>query len=168
MKKLLILLFLIPLISCTEDWTGEKENIYLQDRNGIKYEVNSEVGFTGKYVKYYENEQKFVEENYKNGKKDGLKTGWMSNGQKWFETNYKNGKREGRSTDWFFRINQKRFEKKYKNDKRDGLWSSWYENGQKSYEGNYKNGKREGFWTSWNKEGNVTKTETYKDGKLVK
>ena len=144
MKKLLLLLFLIPLISCTEDWTGEKEVTFLQDRDGIKYEVNSEVGFTGKYVKYYENEQKFVEENYKNGKKDGLKTGWISNGQKWFETNYKNGKREGRSTDWFFKINQKRFE------------------------GNYKNGKREGFWTSWNKEGNVDISETFKDGKLVK
>ena len=53
MKQLLILLFLIPLISCTEDWTGEKEVNVLQFRNEIAYEVNSEVGFTGKYVEYY-------------------------------------------------------------------------------------------------------------------
>ena len=60
MKKLLLLLFLIPLISCAEDWTGEKEVTFLQDRNGIRYEVNSDVGFTGKYVEYFENGQKNI------------------------------------------------------------------------------------------------------------
>jgi len=87
MKKLFLLLFLIPLISCTEGWTGEKEVTYLVDRNGIKYEVNSEVGFTGKYVQYFDNGQKFSETNFKNGKENGLGTGWYENGQKKSETN---------------------------------------------------------------------------------
>ncbi|MEO1879936.1 MAG: hypothetical protein ABGX40_08180, partial [Methylococcales bacterium] len=64
---------------------------YLQDRNGIKYEVNSEVGYTGKYVKYFIG-QKTGEGNYKDGKQEGLRTFWDENGQKWRETNYKDGK----------------------------------------------------------------------------
>ena len=119
MKKLLLLLFLIPLISCTEDWTGEKEVTFLQDRDGIRYEVNSEVGFTGKYVEYFENGQKHIEEHLKLGKRNGLMT-------------------------------------------------KWYENGQKESEINSKNGEVvDGVVTIWNKEGDVTETETYKDGKLV-
>jgi antitoxin component YwqK of YwqJK toxin-antitoxin module len=35
-------------------------------------------------------------------------------------------------------------------------------------ETNYKNGELEGLWTFWDTEGNVTKTETFKDGELVK
>jgi antitoxin component YwqK of YwqJK toxin-antitoxin module len=34
-------------------------------------------------------------------------------------------------------------------------------------EENYKDGKKYGLWTYWDEEGNVTKTETYKDGELV-
>ena len=143
MKKLLILLFLIPLISCTEDWTGEKEVTVLQIRNEIAYEVNSEVSFTGKYVEYSDNGQKEYEGNFKNGKKNGLMTVWSENGQKLIETNYKNGKQ-------------------------DGLWTGWHENGQKQFETNYKNGKKNGLMTWWDKEGNIDETETYKDGKLVK
>jgi len=167
MKKLLLLLFLIPLISCTEDWTGEKEVSYLQDRNGIQYEVNSEVGFTGKYVLYENSGQKLYETNYKNGMKNGLETSWFKNGQKQYETNYKNGMKNGLTTGWN-RNGQKESEANFKNGKNDGLWTGWHENGQKEFEANWKNDKKDGLWTSWDKEGNVTKTETYKDGELVK
>ena len=143
MKKLLLLLFLIPLISCTEDWTGEKEVTYLQDRNGIKYEVNSEVGFTGKYVEYFENGQKHIEEHLRLGKRNGLMTEWHENGQKASEGNWKNGKLEG-------------------------LMTEWHDNGQKASEINSKNGEIvDGVVTIWDKDGDVIKTETYKDGKLV-
>ena len=77
------------------------------------------------------------------GKEDGLSTMWHENGQKKFEINFKNGKK-------------------------DGFLISWYENGQKKMEGNIKNEKKDGFWTYWDKEGNVTKTETYKDGEMRK
>ena len=50
-NTILILISLLCLIGVSE----EKEVSYLQDRNGIKYEVNTDVGFTGKYVEYYEN-----------------------------------------------------------------------------------------------------------------
>jgi len=47
-NTILILISLLFLTGC------EKEVTSLQDRGGIKYEVNSEVGFTGKYVEYYD------------------------------------------------------------------------------------------------------------------
>ena len=46
--------------------------------------------------------------------------------------------------------------------------TGWYDNGQKETGGNYKDGKEDGLWTYWDKDGNVTKTETYKDDELVK
>ena len=52
----------------------------------------------------------------KNGKKDGLWTGWGDNGQKKSEGTFKDGK-------W------------------DGLWTLWYDNGQKMYDGTFKNGE---------------------------
>ena len=192
MKKLLLLLFLIPLISCTEDGTGEKGVPLLQERNGIQYEVNSEVGFTGKYVEYFKNGQKLIEKDYKNGKLEGLVTEWHENGQKKSEIKTKNGKVvDGLQTSWY-ENGQKETEVNWKNDKLEGLQTSWYENGQKETEVNYKNGKAEGLsitwhdngqkeveinWkngevvdgvvTFWDKEGDVTETETYKDGILV-
>ena len=46
--------------------------------------------------------------------------------------------------------------------------TAWYENGQKRTEINYKNGEIvDGVVTIWDKDGDVIKTETYKDGKLV-
>ena len=39
----------------------------LQDRNGVKYEVNSQTGFTGSSVDYFENGQLQFKTNYKNG-----------------------------------------------------------------------------------------------------
>ena len=143
MKKLLLLLFLIPLISCTEDGTGEKGVPFLQERNGIQYEVNSEVGFTGKYVEYFKNGQKLIEKDYKNGKLEGLVTEWHENGQKKSKIKTKNGKVV------------------------DGLLIEWHENGQKRSEANWKNGDFDGVVTFWDKEGDVTETETYKEGILV-
>jgi len=136
------ILILISLLFVTGVSEG-KEVSYLQDRNGIKYEVNAETPFSGKYVTYYENGQREVEVNYKYGKKDGLDTLWFENGQKLVEENYRNGKEEG-------------------------LHTQWFGNGQKRMEWDFKNGKREGLWIYWDKEGNVTETETYKDGELVK
>jgi antitoxin component YwqK of YwqJK toxin-antitoxin module len=101
---------------------------YLQDRHGIKYEVNSEVGYTGKYVEWFKNGQKKLEKNYKNGKEEGPHTEWYENGQKMGEGNYVDGKE-------------------------DGLKTTWYKNGQKRSESNYKDGKKDGerdiFIDSW-------------------
>ena len=52
MKKiLLILLFNISLMSYGKDINFNQ----LQDRNGIYYEINEEIPYTGKVIDYYEN-----------------------------------------------------------------------------------------------------------------
>ena len=48
-----------------------------------------------------------------------------------------------------------------------GHFTEWYETGRRKMEVNFKDGEKEGLWTSWNDYGNITKTETYKNGELV-
>jgi antitoxin component YwqK of YwqJK toxin-antitoxin module len=107
------ILILISLLFVTGISEG-KEVTYLQDRNGIKYEVNTDTPYTGKYVTDHWNGQKVLEMNYKDGKLDGVQTWWYENGQKWYEGKYKNGKQ-------------------------DGIYTLWKKDGQKKVEGNYKN-----------------------------
>ena len=45
----------------------------------------------GPYVEYYDNGQKRLEIQYKNGEREGLSIGWHENGQKESEGHYKNG-----------------------------------------------------------------------------
>jgi antitoxin component YwqK of YwqJK toxin-antitoxin module len=125
------ILILISLLVFTGVIEG-KEVTYLQDRNGIKYEVNSEVGYTGKYVEWWSNGQKEYEGNFKDGIEGGFSTSWYENGQKRYEGNYKDGEL-------------------------DGLWTSWYENGQKRYEENWKDGKLDGH-TKWDEDGEIVFT----------
>ena len=70
----------------------------------------------GIHIEFHENGKKKSEENFKDGKLDGLYTWWYENGQKEAEGTYKDGKK-------------------------DGLWTGWYENGQKYSEATFKDGK---------------------------
>ena len=113
---------------------------------------------------WYENGQKEYEINYKDGKVDGLATGWYENGQKKYENNWKDGDRDGLSTSWY-ENGQKELEHNYKDGEKDGLSTSWYENGQKEYENNWKDGKRDELSTSWHENGQKKLEHNYKDGK---
>ena len=64
----------------------------LVERDGIYYEVNSELGFTGRAVTTYENGQKKYESTTKNGKMEGKHSQWYENGQKQVEATWKDGK----------------------------------------------------------------------------
>ena len=56
----------------------------------------------------------------------------------------------------------------WKNGKSIGVWTWWHENGQKMLEGNVsRNTERDGVWTWRDTDGNIEKTKTYKNGKLV-
>jgi antitoxin component YwqK of YwqJK toxin-antitoxin module len=69
----------------------------------------------------------------KDGKPDGLVTGWHENGQKAAEQAYKDGKK-------------------------DGLWAMWHENGQKGVERTFKDGE-EVSAKYWNSKGEEVETE---------
>ena len=51
-------------------------------------------------TEYHNNGQKKSEIHYKDGKEEGLWTGWFQNGQKTFEGNDKNGREDGLQTFW--------------------------------------------------------------------
>ena len=135
----------------------------LEDRNGVKYLPNKETPLTGRAESFYDNGQKKLEANYKDGKEVGLTTSWYENGQKAEEENYKDGKK-------------------------DGLYTIWRENGQKGIEGNWKDGKPlsavvwkpngekcpvtnlkggNGVVVLYNADGTERSRTTYKDGELV-
>jgi len=129
----------------------------LVERQGIKYEVNSTTPFTGSSVVYHNNGQLWYRENYKNGKQDGLQEGFLSNGQLWIRTNYKDGKENG-------------LHERFYNNPVSRLHSFLIpatDRGQLKVRGNYKNGKLNGLGEIFDENGNLTKTETYRDGKLV-
>ena len=127
-----------------EDATADAvDSSKLQDRNGIMYLANEENPFTGRAESFYENGQEELESNYKDGKSDGIWTGW-----------YENGHKKG--------------EAKFKDGKADGLRTFWYENGQIESEVNLKDGKQDGIETHWYENGQYLKEQrNWKDGKLM-
>ena len=113
----------------------------IEPREGLAYVKGSDAPYTGKVFGLYENGQKW-EDNYKDGKVDGLQVLWYESGQKESEINYKDGKK-------------------------DGLFLGWHENGQKMAELNSKDGKVEGLQTHWHSNGSLKSQSNYKDGLLV-
>ena len=91
MKSLLLAIFVaLLMVGCGEETV---DYYTLQDRNGTMYLPNEKTPFTGRSGSFYENGQKKLEINYKDGKKDGLWCIWLPNGQKWLESTYKDGER---------------------------------------------------------------------------
>jgi len=106
MKKLLILLFPI-LISYNSygSYHSYSETICVdtdaQETGGIIYLPNKTKPFTGKNLCKYENGLKKSEGNFKDGKKDGMRTSWNENGQKEAEAMYKDGECISGDCDYF-------------------------------------------------------------------
>ena len=143
-KTLLIVLPLLLIVGCSKEPINENS---LLDRNGVKYQQDSQKPYSGKVFRLYENGEKKLEGSYKDGKKDKLLTVWYENGQKMSEKTYKDGKDDGLYTTWY-ENGQKKDEGIYKDGNRDGVWTEWYENGQKKEEGTWKDGEliEESFW----------------------
>ena len=136
MKAILLSLFVgLLMVGCGEVVDSSK----LQDRDGVTYLPNEETPFTGRAESFYGNGQKESEENYKDGKADGLWSWWYENGQKKWEENYKDGKLISAE--------------------------SWKPNGEKCPVTNLKGGN--GVWVSYNDDGTEYKRYSYKDGERV-
>lgn len=97
---------------------------------------------TGEVYYERENGQLKWENNYKDGKRDGLYRSWHENGQLRWEVNSKDGKG-------------------------DGIYRSWRENGQLYFEGNYKDGKKDGLYREWYENGQLKGERNYKEGNLL-
>ena len=152
MKKLLILLLLSTSFSTfagsqldftLSDFCYQQPGV--QDRRGVYYFPNEEVGISATSVCVYKDVYGQYQSKGKliKGKFDGKWTFWNENGQKDYEVNYKDGKEDGKRT------------------------TSWYENGQIKTEGIYKDGKQisETRYTYHNDR--IDSEENYKDAKFV-
>jgi|TARA_B110000914_G_scaffold192685_1_gene179898 antitoxin component YwqK of YwqJK toxin-antitoxin module len=69
MKKLPVLLCIFLLIACAP---SEVHSDKFVERNGIKYEINSQIPCSGVSADYYENGQLWYKRNYKDGVEHGL------------------------------------------------------------------------------------------------
>ena len=140
----------------------------VQERGGIYYFPNKEVGITATSICVYKDAYGQYESKgkLKNGKRDGKWTIWIENGHKFREFNFKDGKQDGKFTQW--RENGQKWKvRNYIDDKKDGKWTSWYENGQKWTEFYFKNDKQEGLYIYWHENGQIEAEAIYKDGECI-
>ena len=124
----------------------------------IYFIKGSDTLYTGKTYELNRNGQKFIEGNYKDGKRNGLEVMWHENGKKATERNYKDGKEDGLEMGWH-ENGKKAYEANNKDGKLDGLYLRWHENGQQMAESNYRNGNKiEGSEKFWNSKGEPVKS----------
>ena len=142
------------LLDGSESWTAQYEK-----GTGNK---------NGRISTFYKSGKKKSESTYRDNRLHGVSNVWYTDGQKIQEQHYRNGRQEGTRTQWFFPSGKKRLEDRWKEGQREGLESKWYRNGQQTSEGNWIAGKEDGVWAYWDKDGNATRSLTFKDGKLVK
>ena len=101
MNKIYIFFGLVLLVSCAPNEVPSKNVV---ERDGIKYEVNSQTPFTGVSVEYYldtiiknefEDRVLLQRTTFKKGIKNGLYESFHPNGQLESKGNYKNGNLDG-------------------------------------------------------------------------
>ena len=198
MKKILSLLFLSfgfigsgvadsHLDFTLSDFCYEQPGV--QDRGGVYYFPNEEVGITARSLCVYKDSfgQYMSKVSLINGRFDGLFVSWWGNGSKLEEKNYKDGKLDGKWT-WKWNDGREMFERNYIDGNLDTETTfSYYDNGQIETESNYKDthlGGGQTVWyengqiklqynatglgkvTGWYENGQVKSEGTLKDGKL--
>ena len=139
MKKLLPILCLVLLVSCSNEpevLTGP-----LLTKDGITYDQKTNKIITGYTNTLYNNGQLKEKGNYING----LKTGS-------FESFYDNGQLQSKGT-YFYGI-------------KNGLWENYHDNGQLHKRGHFINNKRDGPTESFLENGELSYVENYIDGEM--
>ena len=167
-----------------------KEEDLIQRKDGLCYVKDAQVPFTGTSKQFHTNGQLVTKENYKNGELHGLFEDFLDNGQLKQKGHYKNGKKLG--TWERFHKNGKLMHKiNYKNGRKEGLFRDLWifypriynerkflngangpfqifnEKGQLIQSGIFRHGKLHGHCEFFDEEGNLTKTETWENGKLI-
>jgi len=111
----------------------------------------------------YGEKLKKSEENFKNGKKDGISTYWHVNGNKQMECWYKDGKLNGILKRWYFNGNQERIDN-YINDNLEGFSKTYFQDGTVESEVNYKNGILDGSYKLYWENGEMKISGEYING----
>lgn len=136
------------------------ENFYFTDGNQLIKDGN------GKYILYYDNGNKMVEGEIKNGFRDGEWYFYFENGVQQVLTTYSQNKQNGFSRGWYESGNPY-FEGQLANDEPDGEWTWWHDNGNIQCQATFQANKKEGKQIFWSESGRLIKEEFYKDGTLI-
>ena len=99
-------------------------------------------GYTGEWMKWYDDGDRSEHVWFKDGKMDGEWMQWYDNGQCWSHGGFKDG----------FRV---------------GEWEWCYDNGQRWQHGWFKDGKCDGEWEEGYDAGERFQHRLYKDGKMI-
>jgi len=149
-RLLLIVLPLLLIVGCSSPEPINYEET-LNYRDGVFYTKDTNKPYSGQVFSLFEDGKKKGEGTLKDGKEDGLWTGWYENGQKEYEGTLKTD--YGEITEWY-ENGQKKSEETYRNKEKDGLWTYWYETGQKYRERTYKDGELISE-KEWNEDGSL-------------
>ena len=157
MKKLLLLLTLITISSCSQKINYSEEKEYFEERGIILYYKGSpfsgtlikinQYGFkekilfkegkmNGPYETYYENGQLNEKLTFKEGVLNGPYESYYENGQLNEKTNYKERELNG-PYESYYENGQLRDKTTYKEGRKNGPSESYYENGQLNEKTNY-------------------------------
>jgi len=82
------------------------------------------------------------------------------------EQNYINGKLEGIGKG-YYESGKLQWEEIYKNGELEGIAKGYYESGKLQAEANFKNGKKHGTLTVYSESGVIQYVETYKNGEMI-
>ena len=157
---------LIQLLNPQTDAPRTISEAALQDRNGIRYEVNQAEPFTGVVTGQYANKQRRIESHYNQGKLHGTQTVWFDNGQKQSLTPYQNGQPHGNQTVWH-RNGKTQSVTPYQNGKRHGTHKEWDDKGKLRTETPYQNGELHGLARAWHANGKLARAVRWEAGRQL-
>ena len=156
---LLIISIYSLLVSCTK----ELDYGSLVERNGIKYEVNSEKGYTGSSVGFHENGQKAIQCSFIDGKYDGQCLEWFDNGQLKTSASYSKGLMLD-TFKVFFESGELEKLCTYIDGSKEGSYTEFWKSGIENIKGNYKDGLKSGEFLTRDSLGRVIEKSEYFDG----
>ena len=140
-------------------------NQYGQGGYPISENNYSDGKYNGLQVTYYENIRKKSEEaTYKYGVKDGPSRWYSMEGELVAEYNYVNGMLQGEQKS-FYPGNKLRSVEFYKDNKSEGAYVEYYDTGAIKTSGQYKSSLKDGKWIEYDEKGNVIKTSVFVNGK---
>jgi antitoxin component YwqK of YwqJK toxin-antitoxin module len=113
--------------------------------------------------KYYQENKLVLEDNYKEGNRDGFAKAYYRNGQVSDERNYTNNTENGI---WrqYYQNGKKRLETKIENGKRNSAYYLYHENGRLQIRGKYTDDQMDGDWIYYDDQGKEIQKIEYVKG----
>jgi antitoxin component YwqK of YwqJK toxin-antitoxin module len=141
-------------------------DLEFKETNGENLAYQDGQLFTGWSVVYTKGETRYIEQQYANGKKDGVWRIYFPSGQLHKEGTMRDGKDHGRYRE-YHPNGKMQYEYYYDLGKKTGKWLSWYENGVPYTERHFVNDQLHGKVYVWDEQGNLAKEYDYRNSVLV-